>query len=111
MTEERRNQDIILGQLIAESKSSQNQRAELFKKMDKTADEISTLTRVIEKSIACSEKRLEAQGKILEDHADSIKILGKFKGRCMAAFYSLSGTSGVGVASYFSGIFKKLGIG
>lgn len=107
--EQRRNNDMQIGKLIAQSESSSNQIKTLFGKVDNLAGEMSAFVRAIEKNTERTEARLEAQDKILAAHSSSISVLNKFRTRAYLGLAGVTGTSGFG--AYYSGLLKKFGLG
>ena len=98
MTDQRRNNDILLGELIAEAKSSKDQRSLLFEKLD----DMSVVLLGLNATIPPLVERVN-------DNSESIGTLNKFKQRIYIGIAAIGGTGGV-VGSLTTNIFKKIGL-
>ena len=99
MTEERRNNDILLGELIAEAKASKAQRTLLFEKLDGMSTTLLGLNATIPPLV-----------ERVNDNSVSINALNKFKQRIYIGIAAVAGTGGI-TGAVATGLMNKLGLG
>jgi hypothetical protein len=104
-----RNNDILLGELIADSKSSKAQRALLFDKLDQTNKMIVDLTGVVQSSIVANESRLTTAEKTIMENSKDIGSLKVWKNRAMIGIAAIGGVGGI-TGAVITGITTKLGL-
>ncbi len=104
-----RNNDMLLGELIADSKSSKAQRTLLFDKLDQTNKMIVDLTGVVQSSIVANESRLATAEKTIQKNSDDIGSLKVWKNRAMIGIAAIGGVGGI-TGAVVTGITTKLGL-
>lgn len=109
MADQRRNNDMLIGELIADSKSSKNQLALLFDKADQTNKMIADLTNTVQTSIVDGRGRLDHVEGTVEKHGQDIGSLKKFKNRALIGIAAIGGTGGI-AGAVVTGLAAKLGI-
>lgn len=109
MTDERRNNDILLGELIADAKSGKDQRKLLFAETADIKEMISDLTVVVTNSITSGEARLTAAETKIEKQGSAIANLNKVKQRMYIAIASIGGVGGI-TGALTTNLAKKLGL-
>lgn len=105
----RRSNDMIIGELLAEAKSSRTQRALIFDKMDENNKVMNNLTVLVQTSITSSNDRLTEVEKDVASQGTSIGELKKFKQRLLIGIAAVGGTGGI-IGGVTSGILSKLGV-
>ena len=98
-----------IGELKAEAKSSQSQRAALFDQVGDIKSMIGDLTVVIQTNITKDELRITEIEKDIKSHGSSIGELKKFKQRMLLGIAAIGGTGGI-IGGLTSGLLNKLGL-
>jgi len=104
-----RNNDMLLGELIADSKSGKAQRTLLFNKLDQTNKMIADLTGVVQSSIVANESRLTTAEKTIMENSKDIGSLKVWKNRAMIGIAAIGGVGGI-TGAVITGITAKLGL-
>ena len=109
MTGEQRNNDMLLGELIAESKAGKSQRKLLFSETADIKAMIADLTVVVQSSIVADQARLLAVEEDVASHGKAISGLLKVKQRMYIAIASIGGVGGI-TGALTTNVAKKLGL-
>lgn len=98
-----------IGELKADAKASQNQRAQLFTEVGDIKTMIADLTVVVQTSIVAGQGRLDEVEEDVKAQGKQITSLNKVKQRMYVAVASIGGIGGV-TATLTQGLAKKLGL-
>lgn len=108
----RRNNDMLIGQLIAESEAGKKQRELLFEHTSDIKAMIGDLTVVVQTGITAGESKLEEAETKIAGHSASIGKLKKFNNRALLGMASIGGATGI--TGYVTGIgdaiMTKIGV-